>query len=250
MSSRINSLVLMMKHIFCIFLLPILLYSKIWIVDTVGKEGDSLQKAINETQLFPGIDTVLVKNGTYHLAINLDTILWPDTVIGYIGLIMLDSVVLMSESDAERCTLTALSENFKDTAWHVIWCDFEDSSSYATIIKGFTIKDGNANASIFPHYVGGGVYCRHASLTIQECKIIKNSALYGGGFYLHYHSGLIIKNNIIEDNNAKAGGGIFVIGNICSLKIEKNTISNNSAKSTGGGIDTVSYTHLTLPTKA
>lgn len=44
--------------------------ASVWVVDTTGKEGDSLQTAINLAATDPGIDTVLVKNSTYYLFIN------------------------------------------------------------------------------------------------------------------------------------------------------------------------------------
>ena len=123
------------------------LFAKTWVVDTTGYEGDSLQIAVDSAWQDPGIDTVLVKDGTYHLAINGDT-----------GLIMHDSVVLISENGALKCTLTAISEDATDTAYHVIYCSDWDTASHVALIKGFTIVNGNARGSTFPHSYGGGIY--------------------------------------------------------------------------------------------
>ncbi|MCK4420450.1 hypothetical protein KAW48_01535, partial [candidate division WOR-3 bacterium] len=145
-------------------------------VDTTGAEGDSLQKAIDSTTVLPGIDTVLVKNGTYHLTINPETT-FADT--GFFGLFMQDSVVLLSENGASACTLTALSQNEIDTAYRVIYCYQVGNTS---VIKGFTIKDGNAN---FSFECGGGIWIHFSSLTILNNKITDNSAnSYGGGLYI------------------------------------------------------------------
>jgi len=145
-----------MKRVVLIIILNIttlnILSAKTWVVDTIGAEGDSLQIAINLAWQDPGTDTVIVKDGTYHLAINGDT-----------GLIMHDSIVLMSENGAQKCTLTAISEDGTDTAYHVIYCSNWDTASHVALIKGFTIKDGHTKVFPYPH--GGGIYICHASPT-------------------------------------------------------------------------------------
>jgi parallel beta-helix repeat protein len=205
--------------------------ASVWVVDTTGKEGDSLQTAINLAATDPGIDTVLVKNGTYHLFIN-------DTV----GLIIRDSVVLLSESGADKCTLTALSENSIDTAWHVIFCSYW-LTLHAAVIKGFTIKNGNARGS-FPHNRGGGIYISRASPVIESCKTISNSADYsGGGIYIDNNSSPTLSNNVIEGNSATLGGGISI--GYSSPTLSNNTIEGNSA-ALGGGISIYNNSSPTL----
>ena len=123
-----------------------------WVVDTTGVEGDSLQAAILETVTNPGIDTVLVLNGTYHLNIN-----------DKVGLVMADSMLLMSMNGADRCTLTALSDALTDTSWHVIYYSRPDTlQAQTSVIKGFTIRDGKAKGTS-PHDQGGGLYLNAAS---------------------------------------------------------------------------------------
>ncbi|MCK4584769.1 right-handed parallel beta-helix repeat-containing protein [candidate division WOR-3 bacterium] len=206
-----------------ILLFSINLSALSWTVDTTGVEGDSLQAAINLAESYPGIDTVLVADGTYHLFIN-------DTL----GLIMRDSVVLMSENGVSACTLTAVSGAGPDTAWHVIYCDsasFGDTLSHAAVIKGFTIKNGNSRL----YYHGGGIYCNQASPAIDSCKITNNSATYGGGLSICAHSSPILTNNTITNNSASEGGGLY-IGYLSSSILTNNTIQNNSASGGGGGL--------------
>ena len=205
------------------------LFAKTWVVDTTGKEGDSLQLAIDSAWANPGIDTVLVKNGTYHLFIN-------DTV----GLIMRDSAVLISENGAQKCTLTAASEDGTDTAWHVIYCNGWDTASHAALIKGFTIKDGGAWGAS-PHDRGGGIYIDSASPTIDSCIITNNFAwASGAGIYIHDHSSPILSGNTITDNVGGVGGGIY-IHVYSSPTLKGNTITNNSAALDGGGIHITDY---------
>ncbi|MCK4525757.1 T9SS type A sorting domain-containing protein [candidate division WOR-3 bacterium] len=197
-------------------------------VDTTGAEGDSLQKAIDSTTVLPGIDTVLVKNGTYHLTINPETT-FADT--GFFGLFMQDSVVLLSENGASACTLTALSQNEIDTAYRVIYCYQVGNTS---VIKGFTIKDGNAN---FSFECGGGIWIHFSSLTILNNKITDNSAnSYGGGLYISSYSHPILINNQITNNWAGVfGGGVYVDAH-SSATLVGNQISNNSCDDLGGGL--------------
>ena len=194
------------------------LFAKTWVVDTTGKEGDSLQLAIDSAWANPGIDTVLVKNGTYHLFIN-------DTV----GLIMRDSAVLISENGAQKCTLTAASEDGTDTAWHVIYCNGWDTASHAALIRGFTIKDGGAWGAS-PHDRGGGIYIDSASPTIDSCTITNNSARYGGGICIEWYSSPTLSGNTITNNSAYHGdgGGIYIRDN-SSPTLSGNIITNNSA---------------------
>ncbi len=214
------------RHVALLFLiLTGTAFAKVWVVDTTGAEGDSLQKAIDSAWQDPGIDTVLVKNGTYHLFIN-------DTI----GLIMRDSVVLMSENGAEKCTLTAVSEDGTDTAWHVIYCSGWDTASHAAIIKGFTIKDGNATGPS-THKHGGGIFISRASPTIDSCIIINNYASYdGGGIYIYSYSSPTLKSNTITNNHAYDDGGGICISDCSSPIVNSCIISNNSASDDGGGI--------------
>ena len=208
------------------------LFAETWVVDTTGAEGDSLQAAIDSAWADPGIDTVLVKDGTYHVFIN-------DTV----GLIMCDSTVLISENGAQKCTLTAVSYAGTDTAWHVIYCSEWDTASHAAIVKGFTIKDGNAIGS-YPHNRGGGICIYFASPTIDSCMIVNNSAGGGGGIFIFYYSSPTLRGNTIANNSADCGGGIYIRYN-SSPTLSGNRITNNSADY-GGGIYIWEYSWPTL----
>ncbi len=222
-----------MRHVALLFIIFTgTAFAKVWVVDTTGAEGKKLQSAIDSAWQDPGIDTVLVKDGTYHLFIN-------DTM----GLIMHDSVVLMSENGAEKCTLTAVSEDGTDTAWHVIYCSGWDTASHAALIKGFTIKDGNATGPS-SHTWGGGIYIYSASPTIDSCIITNNSASGGGGIFIYYYSSPALLGNTITNNYADAGSGIFIWCH-SSPTVSGNTIANNHAYY-GGGIFISDYSSPTV----
>ncbi|RKZ23021.1 hypothetical protein DRQ18_01450 [bacterium] len=215
-----------MRKLICIYAVVVVsTYARIWQVDTLGAEGDSVQKYVNiahGSAVTSGyIDTVMLGSGTYHLFIN-------DTV----GLIMQDSVVLMGQTGAEGCTLTAVSASGEDTAWHVIFCDYLDTLDCRAVVKGFTIKGGRARGS-YPHYYGAGIYCNYSSVVIESCRIVDNHAYYGGGIYI-CHSSPRVSGNIIEGNSAQWNGGGLYICEYSSPQVINNIIQNDSAIYGGG----------------
>ena len=201
-------------------------FSATIIVDTTGTEGDSLQAAIDSTLNLPGIDTVLVQPGTYHLFIN-------DTV----GLIMRDSVVLLNNSGSATCTLTAVSESGIDTAWHVIYCDtltFPDSASHCAEINGFTLINGNARGTD-SHSEGGAIYCRNASISIVNNFIYNNASDYTGGAISIYNANLLTSNNTFRNNSSQYGGAIYCEDCYCPQFIS-NVFDSNYASERAGGL--------------
>lgn len=106
-----------------------------------GSPGQAIQDSINVCEPH---DTVMVEDGRYFVnSVNADT-----------GLIMRDSICLMSENGAVACTLDAAG-----AAYHVIYCAFGDSSSHEAMIQGFTIQDGRCNQENLVFYCGGGILC-------------------------------------------------------------------------------------------
>lgn len=197
------------------------------VVDTTGVEGDSLQKAIDSTTFLAGIDTVLVSNGTYHLAINPNE--YDST---FMGLKMKDSLVLISENGALACTLTAISQDKADTSGHVITCYQVGNTS---VIKGFTIKDGNATGLYYPF--GGGLIIAYSSPILLNNIITNNTAeYYGGGISIsEVSSPLLMNNKIMNNYSGRFGGGVYVIIDASATFIN-NQIKNNSCDRFGGGI--------------
>lgn len=243
-------------------LLPFLIYSKTWYIDTAGVEGDSLQKYINiahdSSCVFDRVDTVLVSEGRYNVCINADT-----------GLIMRDSVYLRSNSGAQACTLDAVG--LSDTSKHVIFCWFGDSSSQVAVIEGFTIRGGNANGDILrfddsgggiycyessplisnniitdntADFHGGGVFCESSLPRIEGNIIFNNRSVGGGGVSFAYCGYGIFENNDLFGNIAEFGGGMFC--GVSSPDIFHNVIRNNLALGNdGGGVEF--YANISLP---
>ncbi len=242
---------------FCILLfLTSQIFSSTWTVDTTGIEGDSLQFAIIAASIDPGIDSVLVMNGTYHVAINGDS-----------GLFIKSNVVLQSSGGATACTLIAISEDNLDTAYHVITQENEYVDDF--VIEGFTITKGYARNSddkgggIFLYQIctgssnygiirdniitenissndGGGIYISDGdtTFTITNNVIEGNTSTNGkgGGICIFSNSSATIINNSIINNFADDGGGICISGNSCAPVIKNNLINCNTTVGDGGGI--------------
>lgn len=107
-----------------------------------------------------------------------------------------------------------------------------------TIIEGLTLTSRMAKETAGQL----GVFILDATPEIRNCKISGNSgSMYGGGIYIQT-DGLVnpanipyIHHNLIEDNYACAGGGIFVYTD-SEAKIVENEIRNNLAMAKGAGI--------------
>ena len=53
----------------------------------------------------------------------------------------------------------------------------------ATVLQGFTIRNGPIGSPVNTYRLGGGMFIDHASPTIRDCAFVNNAAGYGGGIY-------------------------------------------------------------------
>jgi parallel beta-helix repeat protein len=84
---------------------------------------------------------------------------------------------------------------------------------------------------------GGGINLSATdSITITENIIKNNTALYGGGIYNNSSGYVLISKNTISGNTAKSYGGGIMIQSQTKTKVTGNKIESNSASEHGGGI--------------
>jgi hypothetical protein len=106
-------------------------------------------------------------------------------------------------------------------------------------ISGLTIRNGAANdTSSFFTAIGGGIYNDRATLTLSNCSITGNTAVYYGGGIYNDSGTLTLNNSAVSGNSGPAlGGGIYSGGSSGSatVTLNKSTITSNSA-SVGAGI--------------
>ena len=184
----------MKKIIFLLALFTLLLsfsqlFSDTIIVDTTGA-GDytTIQEGINASV---NGDTVLVYPGTYIENIN------------YNGKNITIGSKYLTTGDNSYIYSTIIDGNQNGSV-----VTFESGEDSTAVLCGFTIQNGNG--TYYSHnYHGGGILCKNANPTINNCIIKNNSAEQGGGISCVssniYLTSITIKNNYAEYN----GGGIL-----------------------------------------
>lgn len=143
--------------------------------------------------------------------------------IDYLG----KSIHIQSESGPEVTVIDG-----SDQASVVIFQNGEVNA----VLEGFTITNGWGTPG-YSGRTGGGIRCTAESIPIIRNNIITdNRARYGGGIFTEW--AMEIQNNIISNNHANSGGGAIYAANAGSVNIENNVITDNNANNAGGGIGT------------
>jgi len=155
-----------------------------------------------------------------------------------------------------------------DNSYHVVQA-FNGTSN--TILDGFTIRDGNANAiTPSPNNSGGGMYINGGSPSLVNVNFSGNSAGlgggmfndnssptltnvtfsgnsasggYGGGMFNRVSSHPTLTNVNFSGNSAQLGGGMFNDGN-SNPTVTRATFSGNQVTVDGGGM----YNDTSSPT--
>ncbi len=121
--------------------------------------------------------------------------------------------------------------NNSENCYHVIYNP--GTLTNASILKGFTIKGGNANGTD-PHDKGSGIFNATASPSITCVTFTANGGKYGGGIY-NLNSSPIVTNCLVYGNKTQNGGGIE--NKTSSPTFNNTTIAMNVATGFGGGMN-------------
>jgi BspA type Leucine rich repeat region (6 copies)/Concanavalin A-like lectin/glucanases superfamily len=110
---------------------------------------------------------------------------------------------------------------------------FEVASNCTVVLDSLTITNGNASGNY-----GGGIY-NNGTLTLNECTLAGNSAMYDGGGVYNFYDGTVTLNQCTLAGNSanyySSGGGIY--NNFGTVTLNQCTVAGNSATSgSGGGI--------------
>jgi len=123
--------------------------------------------------------------------------------------------------------------NYSENCYHVIYNP--DPLTSSSILNGFTIKGGNANASgVNPHDRGSGIYNSTASPSLSNLTVIYNGGIYGGGIY-NLSASPTITNCLIYGNKTQNGAGTE--NKTSSPTYINTTIAMNLATDYGGGMN-------------
>jgi len=112
-------------------------------------------------------------------------------------------------------------------------------------LEGFTITRGTGEHFGKGAAVGGGVYISQSSPLISKCRIVNNSAVWGGGICLDAGSSPLLIDCEISGNSAVIGAGIFCYDE-SSATITATTIWGNRAEWYGGGLCLTGTSSITL----
>jgi predicted outer membrane repeat protein len=101
-------------------------------------------------------------------------------------------------------------------------------SFHELMIEDSTISNNSASTSS-----GGGIYSYYGKLTLSNCMLLDNTAVYGGGID-SYRTPTVIEYSTFSGNDARRGGGIEA--NYDTIRILGSTFTQNSADEDGGAI--------------
>lgn len=188
----------------------------------VPDDYPSIQEAINNAS---NGDTITIRANVYNENLNL------------LG----KGIILTSEDPNNFWIKTHTIIDGSDLNSSVVTCSsFEDSN---TKIRGLTIQNGTFGTSESGVTRGGGIYCRLAGPTIENCVIVNNKSNFGGGVGVYY-GWPVLYNNIFINNTSTLGGnwGGGAIGNRGGeLYIGRCIVKNNQGitGAYGGGLSTI-----------
>jgi CSLREA domain-containing protein len=106
-------------------------------------------------------------------------------------------------------------------------------STYQSLtIRDVTLRDGMTEA----HTVGGAVdVAPKGQLTMERCRLVHNTAGYGGGLFSDTDTNASLTDVEVTDNHAVLddGGGLYAYGN---MHVSGASIHDNDAVGNGGGV--------------
>jgi predicted outer membrane repeat protein len=121
--------------------------------------------------------------------------------------------------------------NTADNVYHVVT---SNSPANTAVLDGFTISGGNANGSTNQN-IGGGIYIIGSNPILRNLIVENNNATSsGGGLYNTSSANYLLTNSTFRNNTSASGGAIYNVGS--SPTLTDVTFTNNTATSQGGAI--------------
>jgi hypothetical protein len=179
-----------------------------------GVAGDgSLRGEIKAANAAPGADTIEFASGLSGLI-----------TINGTGLVIEDPVDIEGPGP-DGITIEQIASNHRVL-------QIKMGVSGAVTLAGLTIRGGNTEGS------GGdieNVFGQGAALTVSDCHVIDGHAAELGGGIDSIGEPLVVRESLIEGNEAVNGGGGIWAGATAPLRIEGSTIAGNFSIGSGGG---------------
>ncbi|MFM6615756.1 MAG: beta strand repeat-containing protein, partial [Microcystis panniformis] len=123
--------------------------------------------------------------------------------------------------------------NTADNVYHVVT---SNSPANTAVLDGFTISGGNANGTGTNQNFGGGMFIPDSNPILRNLIVENNNATNsGGGLYNGTNANYSLTSSIFRNNTAGTAGAIF--NNVSSPTLTDVTFTNNTATSgTAGAI--------------
>ncbi len=121
--------------------------------------------------------------------------------------------------------------NTADNVYHVVT---SNSPANTAVLDGFTISGGNANGTGTNQNVGGGIFIPDSNPILRNLIVENNNASSnGGGLYNGSNANYLLTSSIFRNNTAGFAGAIS--NNNSSPTLTDVTFTNNTATSSGAG---------------
>lgn len=125
--------------------------------------------------------------------------------------------------------------NRSDNARHIMW--LTDTVTTASVIDGFTIRNGNTEPSSAAgdERRGGGILT-YGAPAVRNCYFTQNFGWFGAALYprLSGATGVVIENCVFEENEGGAGGALYL--NSDSGTVTDCEFIDNTAVNAGGAV--------------
>ncbi|GMU22948.1 MAG: hypothetical protein AMXMBFR13_30320 [Phycisphaerae bacterium] len=120
-----------------------------------------------------------------------------------------------------------------DNSYHVVSAAGADPT---TVLDGFSITDGNADASSGLNSWGGGLLIEGGSTFVHRCRLTANKATLGGGMACVAGAEVTLSECAFADNRAYRGGGLAVLEESEARISTCRFVGNRAPNNTGGGL--------------
>jgi hypothetical protein len=201
------------------------------VTNTNNNGAGSLNQAITDANTIGGINTI-----TFDLPGSGPHII---ELTSPLPAFFSDIQIINDDTGAEAVTVRRSAgggtENFRI---------FTITPTRTVLIAGLTISNGDPGINGF---FGGGIHNDKSTLTVRNCTLSGNRAVYGGGIHNSTLSGdgtatLTLINCTFSGNSATDGGAVQnqSSGGNATVSLTNCILTGNSASTNGGGINNVS----------
>lgn len=121
---------------------------------------------------------------------------------------------------------------------------FAGGETRDAVLRGFTITGGFGQGGSGGAGPGGGVLIEDAAPVIEDCVLVGNAGLFGGGMHVAGASDALVRGTRFAGNGALRGGGVYVEGGV--LTVTGSQFEDNDATNDGGAIAAVFAASLVM----